>query len=68
MKGQIQKHRFYRTNNGSWFIDLTDWTGPIGELQMVAGADTLPDELSDGKNEVFLEVSRRRQLLNITKN
>ncbi len=37
MKGQIQKHRFSRTNNGSWFIDLPDWTGPIGELQMVAG-------------------------------
>lgn len=57
MKEQIQKHRFYKTKQGSWFIDLPDWRGAPGELQMVAGADTLLDKLSEGKGEVFLEVS-----------
>ena len=26
-----------------WYIDLPDWTGTKGELEMVAGADTLLD-------------------------
>jgi hypothetical protein len=56
-KRQIEKHRFYKTSEGSWYIDLPNWTGPKGELQMVAGADTLLDEISAGKDEVALEVS-----------
>jgi hypothetical protein len=56
-KKDVQKHRFYKTPEGTWYIDLPDWTGSKAELQMVAGADTLLDEISDGKDEVTLEVS-----------
>ena len=39
----------YRFNkeDGKWYIDLPDWTGTKGELQMVGGADTLLDHLSN---------------------
>lgn len=53
----ITTYRFYKTKDGSWFIDLPEWTGPPGELQMVAGADDFLDELSAGKDEVSIEIS-----------
>ena len=44
-----------------WYIDLPDWTGTKGELEMVAGADTLLDELDlDKDNVVNLTVSTRK--------
>ena len=43
-----------------WYIDLPDWTGTKGELEMVAGADTLLDELDlDKDNVVNLTVSTK---------
>jgi len=43
-----------------WYIDLPDWTGTKGELEMVAGADTLLDELDlDKDNVVNLKVSTK---------
>jgi hypothetical protein len=59
--GKLEKHRFYKTENGSWYIDLPDWQGSIGELLMVAGADTLLDELSRGTNEVLVELAPQMQ-------
>ena len=52
----MRKYRFYKNELG-WFIDLK-WF-PFGKhwLAMIAGADTLLDNLSENKNEVFLEVS-----------
>ena len=35
-----------------WYIDLPEWTGPKANLEMVAGADTLLDILSKGKDRV----------------
>jgi len=44
-----------------WYIDLPDWTGTKGELEMVAGADTLLDVLDlDKDNVVNLTVSTER--------
>jgi hypothetical protein len=54
---QAKTYRFYKTPGGSWYIDLPEWTGALAELQMVAGADTLLDELSGGNNEVFVEIA-----------
>ena len=50
-------HRFYKEQNGGWFIDLPTWRGPKAALAMVAGADTFLDMLSDGENEVTLSLS-----------
>ena len=57
---QSAVYRFYKTNQGSWFIDLPHWTGPLAELQMVAGADTLLDELAQQSSEIFIELSTTR--------
>ena len=49
----------YRFNkeDGKWYIDLPDWTGTKGELQMVGGADTLLDVLdTNNNNKVYVEV------------
>lgn len=49
--------RFYKEPDNSWFVDLPEWTGAKADLQMVAGADTMLEFLSDGKTEVWLEIS-----------
>lgn len=49
--------RFYKTATDEWYIDLPEWGGSIGELQMVEGADTMLDKVSEGTNECYLEMS-----------
>ncbi len=49
--------KFIKESNGLWFIDLPEWTGAKGDLQMVLGADTLLDMIAEGKNEVALRFS-----------
>lgn len=48
---------FYKTKEGKWFIDLPEYQGAIQDLQMVEGADTMLDMLSDMENNVTLYVS-----------
>lgn len=40
-----------------WYIDLPNWTGSKSALQMVSGADTLLDVMSDGNERVSVFVS-----------
>ncbi|WPQ60597.1 DUF6717 family protein [Chitinophaga sancti] len=49
--------RFYKTEKGSWYIDLPEWTDGIEALQMVEGADTMLDTVSNQSDEVYLELS-----------
>ena len=53
----------YRFNkeDGKWYIDLPNWTGTKGELQMVGGADTLLDNLSNNGETVTLELSTDKE-------
>ena len=57
---KILKHRFYKDEQG-WFIDLPEFIeaglGTKANLAMVCGADTLLDQLSEGKNEVIMTFS-----------
>jgi hypothetical protein len=48
---------FYKDVFG-WFIDLPEWTGERGDLQMVSGADTFLDILSQGRDVVCLRMSK----------
>ena len=48
--------RFYKDELG-WFVDLPEWEGERGELQMVSGADTFLDILSQGESEVYVTLS-----------
>jgi len=49
--------RFYKEVDGSWFVDLPEWTGSKSELQMVSGADTMLDFMSEDKGEVSVYIS-----------
>jgi len=49
--------KFEKESNGNWYVVLPDYPGEHGDLQMVAGADTLLDVLSDGGNEVSINLS-----------
>lgn len=51
---------FYRTESQRWFVNLPEYEGPVEDLEMVAGADTLLDIISmnhfDGENLVTVRV------------
>ena len=55
----MKTHRFLREGSG-WYIDLPEYLeqgGSKGDLAMVAGADTLLDIISEGKDEVIIQLS-----------
>lgn len=49
--------RFYREEGEYWYADIPTWTGRKSATQMVAGADTLLDKLSNNTDEVYLQFS-----------
>ena len=50
--------RFYKEQNGNWYVDLPEWIGGKWNLQMVEGADDLLEHLrSTHRNDVTLHVS-----------
>lgn len=53
----MKRLRFYKETDGRWYVDLPDWSGSKHALEMVAGADTMLDIMSEGGNEVVLNVS-----------
>jgi|ERR1035437_452261 hypothetical protein len=53
----LKKLCFEKDTNNNWYIVLSEWVGSHNELQMVAGADTMLDYLSEKKNRIELEIS-----------
>ena len=49
--------RFYKTPIGEWFIDLPEYQGFLSDLQMVEGADTLLDIISENGTECEITIS-----------
>lgn len=50
--------RFYRVEEtGRWYVDLPEWEGEVADLEMVMGADTFLDILSQGENECWVMLS-----------
>lgn len=54
----MRTNRFYK-KEGTWFIDLKFWPLSKSYLAMVCGADKLLDKLSEGKDEVTIQYSKR---------
>lgn len=54
----MRTNRFYK-KEGTWFIDLKFWPLNKSYLAMVCGADKLLDKLSEGKDEVTIQYSKR---------
>jgi hypothetical protein len=57
-------HKYKFEKNGiEWYVDLPGYIengGSPGELQMVEGADTMLEIMSEGKREVMLTISTER--------
>ena len=53
----MEKYRFYREEDGRWYVDLPEWTGDKEELEMVSGADLLLEALGHGEAWVSVELS-----------
>jgi hypothetical protein len=56
------KNYKFNKEQGCWYIDLPNWAGTKGELQMVAGADTLLDHLSNNVTTVNIALSTEKEI------
>ncbi len=52
-------YTFYKEASGRWFVDLPDWEGEKDDLEMVCGADTMLDIISEGSMVIFLYISTK---------
>lgn len=52
----MKKYRFVK-EDGKWYIDIPEWTGNKADLEMVMGADTMLDFVSQGKDETYISMS-----------
>ena len=48
---------FIKDADDRWYIDLPNWKGSKADLEMVCGADTFLDEISNRGHVVKLKVS-----------
>lgn len=56
-KNGVQTLTFYKTKENRWYVDYPSWPGAIANLEMVAGADTWLDMLSNNGDSVTIDVS-----------
>lgn len=53
----MRTFKFYKENTGRWYVDLPEWEGEKAELEMVSGADTFLEILSQGEETVNVVLS-----------
>lgn len=53
----MKKIRFYKETTCRWYADIPEWNGTKDDLEMVLGADTMLDIISEGDDEVLLYLS-----------
>ena len=54
-----KKLTFNKESNGRWYIVLPNWMGPHASLEMVAGADSFLDILSNQTHDVSITVGSK---------
>lgn len=52
----VKSLRFYREGE-RWYADIPGWTGSKADTEMVMGADTMLNIISQGENEVWVSIS-----------
>lgn len=57
MENKLHLLKFEKEYDNRWYIVLPKWEGSKEDLEMVCGADTLLDILSQGENLVYITVS-----------
>ena len=53
----MRNFKFYKEESGRWYVDLPEWTGHKEELEMVMGADSFLEILSQGESESYVTLS-----------
>jgi hypothetical protein len=53
----MRTFKFYKENTNRWYVDLPQWEGEKDELEMVSGADTFLEILSQGEQMVNVTLS-----------
>jgi len=56
-KNIMRTFKFYKENTNRWYVDLPEWEGEKDELEMVSGADTFLEILSQGEQTVNVILS-----------
>jgi hypothetical protein len=51
------KLKFYKESDNRWYVDLPEWEGSKADLELVSGADTMLEYMSEGENHVWLILS-----------
>ena len=54
----MKNYKFYKEESGKWYVDLPTWLGDKEDLEMVMGADTMLDIMSEGENVKLLLISK----------
>lgn len=53
----MQTFKFEKDSDSRWYVVLPEWTGDRSELEMVCGADTLLDIISQGEDTAYISLS-----------
>jgi len=48
---------FYKDFDTRWYVDLPDWKGIKADLEMVMGADTMLEYMSEGEGKVRTSIT-----------
>lgn len=53
----MRKLKFYKEIDNRWYVELPEWEGSKADLEMVAGADTMLEYMTEGESEVYIYLS-----------
>lgn len=53
----MKNYEFEKEPDGRWYIILPEWSGDRCDLEMVCGADTMLDIMSQGNSKIVLLLS-----------
>lgn len=53
----MKRLKFYKESDNRWYVDLPDWKGSKADLEMVMGADTMLEYMSEGDDKVWVTLS-----------
>jgi len=54
---ELAKENYFVFPKYRWYVDLPEWGGSKEDLEMIEGADTMLDIISQGENNVILTIS-----------
>lgn len=52
-----KNYKFYKEEDGRWYVDIPEWDGSKEDLEMVCGADIMLEIMAQGSDIVFLALS-----------